>query len=315
MLQSNLLIETQGGLLRVTEIPDNAESIAPPQNLGTRNPITEFSAASRRRFGRALNTLDMHQPMHFLTLTFGANFPNVPVAKQILNGFFKKLKRVNPDVIAVWKLEFQQRGAPHFHLLLLNWTYIDQGKLLSMWQASCGQWSGTHLDIRSVKGDPAKAMRYIAKYMRKQASLTNSSYLTAYPDAPIGRFWGVKGGGEIQFAPYQAVILRADTYTIQALLNLIQNWFDMKSAIERKYHAKRSVTFYSQGQNILDLEEDMMAVGGQLLIGLTIHDLVIDSYSFNKSALSMELSKEYFYDLGAIRADRYNQPNLVDLPF
>lgn len=94
-----------------------------------RGEITAWSAKSRSRMVARLAELDwapMFEQGDFpamVTLTYpgawGVVASNGAVVKEHLNAFFKRFERAwDSDCICVWKLEFQNRGAPHFHLMM-----------------------------------------------------------------------------------------------------------------------------------------------------------------------------------------------------
>lgn len=53
----------------------------------------------------------------FITLTYAENVTDVKKSKKHLNKFFKKLKEVVPDIKYLYVMEFQERGAIHYHIL------------------------------------------------------------------------------------------------------------------------------------------------------------------------------------------------------
>lgn len=93
--------------------------------------ITEWSARSRARMTRRLCELD-YAPFFadstrvpaMLTLTYPGDWvtvaPNGKALKRHLQAFRSRFIRAwGEDMWAVWKLEFQRRGAPHVHFLML----------------------------------------------------------------------------------------------------------------------------------------------------------------------------------------------------
>lgn len=109
-------------LLAGEELPDDPEP--------TRS-ITEWSSRSRSRMTRRLCELD-YAPFYadptrvpaLLTLTYPADWltvvPNGKVLKAHLKVFRKRFIRAWVEGMwSVWKLEFQRRGAPHIHFLML----------------------------------------------------------------------------------------------------------------------------------------------------------------------------------------------------
>lgn len=157
---------------------------------GPRGAITEFSAAARRRlidFLAEINQKLAGRLPLFLTLTYPAAWPDDPAEwKRHLDNWLKRLARRHPGASAVWRLEFQVRGAPHFHLLLWGCKWMDRGWLSGSWFQVVGSGdqrhhkAGTRVEfIRSWRG----VMWYAAKYVAKKS-------LAPCPGR-VGRFWGV----------------------------------------------------------------------------------------------------------------------------
>lgn len=94
-----------------------------------RGEISAWSAKSRARMVGRLAELD-YAPMFLqgafpamVTLTYPGDWetvaPNGAVVKQHLNAFFRRFERAwGAEIICVWKIEFQSRGAPHFHIMM-----------------------------------------------------------------------------------------------------------------------------------------------------------------------------------------------------
>lgn len=53
----------------------------------------------------------------FITLTFKENISNVEIANKMFNHFTKQIRRSFPNFMYLGVLEFQKRGAVHYHLL------------------------------------------------------------------------------------------------------------------------------------------------------------------------------------------------------
>lgn len=134
-------IEIYPGLIRLTA-PDlnrrertaNRQADAPiimPSDVepGERY-IREWSRKSRSRMVSSIAELDsapmLEQPgrMGMVTLTYPGDWqavaPDGETVKKHLQAFFRRLERdFGVKVICIWKLEFQSRGAPHFHILMM----------------------------------------------------------------------------------------------------------------------------------------------------------------------------------------------------
>jgi len=107
-----------------------------PRSNGRRGKITRFSAQSRGRMIELVASINRpacrHKPL-MVTLTYPAVFPDEGRAvKRHLDMFLKRLKREFPQSAAIWKLEYQRRGAPHFHILLFGVPFIN-----AMWLSRC----------------------------------------------------------------------------------------------------------------------------------------------------------------------------------
>jgi hypothetical protein len=155
-----------------------------------------------------------------MTLTYGVNYPlSGKIAKRHLNAFLTDARRKFGKFDYFWVIEFQARGAIHFHIAttLPEPTYNERGKFADIWsristeydfeycpfhyrgQTNRGQvvlstamavWE-THLHHKAwerVK-EPAGMSRYLAKYANK---LRQKDVPENFRD--VGRFWGVSKG-------------------------------------------------------------------------------------------------------------------------
>jgi hypothetical protein len=103
----------------------------PADNRESTREIVAWSGKSRANFVHVMCELD-YAPMFssvyrvaaMLTLTYPADWltvaPDGRTVKKHLDTFRKRYLRAwGEALICVWKLEFQRRGAPHFHILLV----------------------------------------------------------------------------------------------------------------------------------------------------------------------------------------------------
>ena len=176
---------------------------------GIRGQVTEFSGGSRKRMLEFVNSIDRRViplvRLVFVTLTYpgqvvpewGQPWPQEPEHwKGHLKAFGKRLERwLRVDVPAIWKQEFQERGAPHFHLLMV----VPEGQSMKglqewvsqAWYEVVGSGQATHL----ASGTQVKRCRgwrgvvcYAAKYLGKSSRLVDQE---TGEIQPVGRFWGV----------------------------------------------------------------------------------------------------------------------------
>jgi hypothetical protein len=82
----------------------------------------------------------------FLTLTYPDDWPERwEEWKAHLKRLFDLLRHKHPGVSAVWKLEYQKRGAPHFHLIVFGGEGVHRWWWSVAWWWACGKVSYDHL--------------------------------------------------------------------------------------------------------------------------------------------------------------------------
>lgn len=129
----------------------------------------------------------------FLTLTFTGIQTN-EYAKKVFKRFVMRVRRKYRNVSAVWRMELQERGAIHFHVLAFNLPFWKQAELQRTWELCTGE-TRSIADIRLVHG-ARSVMAYISKYIAKadNTSLDDVSYQHANQDTgeieSFGRCWG-----------------------------------------------------------------------------------------------------------------------------
>lgn len=213
-----------GGSLAIARRLDRSKPVG---GGGKRSAITTFSKASRTRLMRLLATLEREALPIFITLTYPAEYPvSSQIYKRHLDSFAKRLTRLEPSAAFVWRLEFQKRGAPHYHLLVWNVSYL---KLLAWvsraWFEVVGSGDEKHLaagtrveNIRSLRG----LMAYAAKYVGKIDPLQTSESM-----GHVGRWWGVVGREFLPQAILSVVSLTA--WQAQNLIRLFRRFARLKS--------------------------------------------------------------------------------------
>lgn len=188
------------GLLKVSQgIPGT-----PPVG-GKRGKITGFSFASRRRLMQTIARIRFDAPLPmFVTLTYPNKFPTPLESKKHIDRFLKRLHRKFSGVGGVCKLEPQQRGAPHYHMLVYGVPFQELAYFVPFaWHDIAGDGDDNHLkfhlglldnelcvqEVRSRQG----VMRYASKYLGKTFEV--SGWDEVYP----GRFWSVFGKENVPF--------------------------------------------------------------------------------------------------------------------
>jgi len=117
-------VEAQGGVLIVRDGQRFTSQTRRPSTK--RGEIARFTMSSRRRLIELTARLRVGTiRTSFLTLTF-AGMPSAEQAKAAFKRFRSRLDRRFAKWSAVWRMEYQERGAIHFHLICFNLPYIPQ---------------------------------------------------------------------------------------------------------------------------------------------------------------------------------------------
>jgi len=207
-------------LAEAGEVPDRVPS----------RIITEWSARSRSRMVRKFASVDwtaLHvegEPLGMVTLTYPGDWlavcPTGRVAKRHLAAFRQRFRRaVGRRLDGAWKLEFQGRGAPHFHLLMPIPALVRgerfEAWLSRTWADIVGaegeerrrhELAGTGVDFASTArmSDPKRLAVYFLKHGTKSHDgkeyqhevpqewlVDDQGEVT--PESGPGRFWGFWG--------------------------------------------------------------------------------------------------------------------------
>lgn len=197
---ATLHIEAQGDLLAVAHITTGIKK----SSGGSRGAVTVFTKASRRRLIRRFARL-RPQKATFITLTYPASYPTPQGAKQDLRALLERFRRRWPKCSAIWRLEFQARGAPHFHLILFDAPFIPFQWLRRWWadiiaeHLASGQLPFVRVELCKSK---RKVMAYASKYVSKVGTdpavgglFNNGAYLH------VGRWWGIFNRDFLPYAP------------------------------------------------------------------------------------------------------------------
>jgi len=171
------------------------EGQRPQTNDHERGEVTEFSDKSRARLAFVANNTDVTFRT-MVTLTYPREFPrDGRTVKKHLARFLQKWQRYTQGSSVLWFLEFQQRGAPHVHILTstaLPSRRVD-AKNLRLWVSH--QWfricdsgdykhllAGTQVArVRNTECTGAYAVKYAAKMEQKRVPPEYRN---------VGRFWG-----------------------------------------------------------------------------------------------------------------------------
>jgi hypothetical protein len=143
-----------------------------------------------------------------VTLTYPDLWSPDPVQwKSDLDAFLKRLLRLNPNFSAIWRLEPQERGAPHYHLLIYQksgkrpflpheWVSKSWAKITNGNPESCSRVEA----LKSHRG----GMFYAAKYCAKLGD-------GSLPDGweHVGKHWGKFNADCLPFPPQYEMLMHS----------------------------------------------------------------------------------------------------------
>lgn len=167
-----------------------------------RGKTKTFSNIARRNMMYTLAMIRRDSLPCFVTLTYPKEYSSdASVWKKDLDKFCKRLTYKFRGVSAIWKLEPQRRGAPHYHLLVWGATLIDLlGFVPYAWNEIAAGGNVEHLrwhlgridNIPCVQQvDTQKQMyQYVLKYISKSAA-EGWKY--------VGKWWGIVAKTNLPF--------------------------------------------------------------------------------------------------------------------
>ncbi len=185
-----------------TELKVTGGSSQPVQGKKVR--IKGFTKRSQKTLRRVFNQIDEEALRRFVivfvTLTYPVVFPDPRKAKRQLKAIIRRFRKVFGDRYGVWKMEPQERGAPHFHLVLFCQDK-SEAEMMQEW------WSKTWCDRVVKSGDPlhlAFHQGLLGNKNKPCCEIVESwervkKYITKYLGKPCtsprgwpwpGRFWG-----------------------------------------------------------------------------------------------------------------------------
>lgn len=134
------------------------DGVANGKNKSDKNKRSDNINFARKRLRRLINSNVTGNDM-FVTLTYANNMCDITQAKKDYKVFIKAMKRKGYDLKYVYVVEFQKRGAVHFHAIFFDCGYIDSLFLASVWKRG-------FVKINRIN-DVDNAGAYVVKYMNK----------------------------------------------------------------------------------------------------------------------------------------------------
>lgn len=194
---SGIIYDLQGRSLYVRPKTTGGK---PP--VGGRSEVKKFSVRSGARMRRYLRCCDVQYRI-LGTLTYPAEFPRSGrIIKRHFRAFVERCRRYHEgasrsDWSIFWFLEFQERGAPHFHFFT-NYE-IPRDLLAGWWYQIVNSGDERHLQagtrIEYLRAGRSGSLAYASKFI---GCLTAESGKQNQKQVPcgfedVGRFWGAVG--------------------------------------------------------------------------------------------------------------------------
>src|SRR5665811_1808702 len=198
----------EGGTFGKLQMKDRRKRKKTDRKRGT---ITGFTKAARRRFTEALGTIDQRlidpEKILFVTLTYpGMYSEDSRRWKRDLETLRKRMEKKYGKQGLYWKLEFQRRGAPHYHLLIVAGETKIPLRAIQEWYSKA--WyevvgSGDERHLRAgTQVKKANSWRAIVSYGLKYIGKVSQNN-----GESVGRIWGCRNADLI---PRTLVIRKID---------------------------------------------------------------------------------------------------------
>lgn len=201
-----------------------------------RGPITGYSKKSQGNLRSLIAKTNRNAHWDFITLTYPKEFTREPAEyKRHLDVLSKRLDYHFPGACFIWKLEPQERGAPHFHILAYG-ALLDHLRAFipENWYEIVNSGDPKHLfwhlgllgnkhcvePVRSREG----VMWYASKYMGKTFKTPEDCRELWHK---IGRYWGVFNRKNLPLAP-EVEMEVTDQETI-TLIRYMRKYANLKS--------------------------------------------------------------------------------------
>ncbi len=209
-------VEFHDRILRVSRV-NPGRAIVGRNSIAKRGTLRGLSSRARVRLIRFLATINRPDSALFVTLTYRDYSEDWKVWKKQLNAVLSALRFKWPHFCGVWRLEFQERGAPHFHLLL--WPGAVTREEAEFWFRE--RWL-------TLIGGKTKAQLAHGVKVESVRDLRNSGfYLSIYQakdkqdrtDINTGREWGYINPKALNTEPIrEAVINKTELRYLRRLL-------------------------------------------------------------------------------------------------
>lgn len=151
-----------------------------PTKPGKKAEILGFSAKSRYNLAKQLSRMVWPVTPAHISLTYHNDWPDDP--KKHLPALKKWLER--RDIFGFWGLEFQERDAPHFHVMACPFTEDMEAEIRAYWSHLSG--NGANAACKVTYRAEGRAAWYLALHTCKSNQRPSHK--------KVGRWWGKING-------------------------------------------------------------------------------------------------------------------------
>lgn len=184
---------------------------------GNRGDICTFSRQSRLRMIKFLHSIVFDRGL-LVTLTYPRDFPiQGKTYHDQLQEFRNITERMFGKTPCIWKLEFQKRGAPHFHLFYIGDVFLPISVLSRVWNSLVAPGDSMHLkigvDVKRISASDGvrNVGAYISKYVSKEVTKNDLDTVKM-----TGRYWG---HWNIEKTTPTRIVIPA--YEVEGVLNIL----------------------------------------------------------------------------------------------
>lgn len=137
----------------------------------------ETGVKSLKSLNRAKNKikeiimLNVEKNTAFITLTYAENLQDHTISSKLFDLFIKRYRYIQKDLKYLSVVEYQKRGAIHYHLMVFNYKGHDISKLWDHGFSYVKRLTEWH--------DSDKVSNYMGKYLSKQSIEFNKKLYTA----------------------------------------------------------------------------------------------------------------------------------------
>lgn len=146
--------------------------------------------------------------------------------KAHLRAFLERVRRKFPNSSAIWRIEYQERGAVHFHILFFSLPFWKADDIRKVWGEIIGE-ENPRIKIETIRTRRGTTY-YVSKYVAKVGNDALVS-LSSLPYSHEGRHWGYFNKPQI---PMQELHLFE-------VLGDFKAFWDLRRAIDRFYPKRR----------------------------------------------------------------------------